>query len=372
MVRSVRLRPSRGFAALLGLLPLALGACVTHGDEFDLYPIYRNRQDPDSGQFAILWPLSNFEWDEEGETSWSVPFHYHQTRGEHEEMTLAPVIPLYFHQKMLDQETTGFFPLFSSTRTGARSDTTLLVLLAEWGAYQGEDELAALKIFPLFQWEEKGAGERLSLVRGIEIAPTGPLFSLLDMDRTGLSYGAETDEQALAVDFASVFGRIVNLFHWDDEGSHTDTRFLTLFANEDWSLFQRRVPHEGAPGADTGRTILFPLYFDIDHDDELNTTIFWPPYGSTSRGDDTVARYILFPLLRLRDDPVKKVSGFDFLWPLIGQLETEKGRRTWFQPLFSYETFDGGYEWTTILNMFGYGEAGERSRLRLFWIPWEL
>ncbi len=358
--------------SLLLLLPLLLSACVSEQGGLDLFPLYRNQQEEDRGEFSILYPLSNFEWDEEGEVSWTVPFHVHWRRGETEEVTMVPALPLYFHQKSLDVESTGLFPLFARTQAGGRTDTTLLVLLADWASYVGEEGLAALSVFPLFQWREEGAGERFSLLRALELGPTGAAVSLLDVDRTGLSYGDGEDQPALAVDFASVFGRIVSLFHYDDEGSHTDTRLLTLFANEDWSLYQRRTPHPGAPGADTARTILFPFYWDIQHDAATHTQVMWPFYGATSRDDQPITRYILFPLLKLTDDPEHDVSGFDFIWPLIGR-ETRGGTsQSWFRPLYHYAGFENGYEWTILLNMFGYGVNGDRSRLRLFWIPWEL
>jgi hypothetical protein len=247
-----------------------------------------------------------------------------------------------------------------------------LLWLLEWARYEGEDDLSALSVFPLFQWREEGAGTMLSFLRVLELAPTGPAVSLLDIDRTGLSYSTEEDRPALSLDVASVFGRIVNLFHYDDEGSHLDLRFLTLLASEDLSLFQYRWPHEDAPEADTGRTILFPLYFNIQHDTRTRSRIYWPFYGSTARGEQVLGRYILFPLLRLRDDPERQLTGFDFLWPLIGRERTALETTTWFQPLFKFIGYEDGYEWTVALNMFGYGRKGERSRLRLFWFPWEL
>ena len=357
---------------LVLLIPLALSACATEEGGFDLFPLYRNQQSADQGEFSILWPLSNFEWDQEGEVSWTVPFHIHMSEADGDELTMVPVFPLYYHQQSLDLEVTTYLPLYSETVEGARTQKSLLLFLVEWASTEGEEGLDAMSLFPLFQWREEGAGEMLSFLRALEISPTGPAVSLLDIDRTGLSYGQDADEQALSVDVASVLGRIVNLFHYDDEGSHTDTRFLTIFANEDWSLFQRRTPHEGAPGADNARTIFFPLYFDIQHDPTTRTRLVWPFYGSTQRGERTIGQYILFPLLRLTDDPESEVSGFDFLWPLIGREKKPLETTTWFQPLFKFIDYNEGYEWTAVLNMFGYGRVGEQSRVRLFWFPWEV
>ncbi|MFH0944170.1 MAG: hypothetical protein V2A76_03145 [Planctomycetota bacterium] len=365
-----RIRPS--FFRLALLIPLALPACATDQGGLDLFPLYRNQQEADRGEFSVLWPLSNFEWDQEGEVSWTVPFHVHMSKVDGDELTMVPAIPLYFHQRGLDLETTTVLPLYSRTIAGARTQTSLLLFLADWARMEGEEGLDGMSVFPLFQWRKEGAGEMLSFLRVLELGPTGPAVSLLDIDRTGLSYGEGEDQAALSVDVASVFGRIVNLFHYDDEGSHTDLRFLTIFANEDWSLFQRRTPHEGAPGTDTARTVFFPLYFDIQHDALHRTRIAWPIYGTTSRGERTINQYILFPLLKLTDDPEGQLSGFDFLWPLIGREKTPLETTTWFQPLFKHIGYEEGYEWTVLLNMFGYGRVGEKSRVRLFWFPWEL
>ena len=359
--------------SLVVLFPLLCGACVSEQGDFDLFPLYRNQQHEDRGEFSILWPLSNFEWDQDGESSWTIPFYAHWKTGEHVEGTAIPAIPpLYFHRRDLDFESVTYFPLYSRSTAGARTDTSVLTVLADWSRYEGEEDLSALSVFPLFQWREEGAGSRLSFLRALEIAPTGPAVSLLDIDRTGLSYSKAGDQPALSIDVASVFGRIVNLFHYDDEGSHSDVRFLTLLAAEDLSLFQYRWPHADAPETAAGRTVLFPFYFDIQHDAATRSRILWPFYGSTRRGDQAIGQYILFPLLRLRDDPERELSGFDFLWPLIGREKTALETTTWFQPLFKYIGFEDGYEWTVALNMFGYGHVGERSRLRLFWFPWEL
>ncbi len=368
-IRSIRV------AASALLLLSASGGCVTAPDDFDLWPIFRNQRSDGGGEVAVLWPLSKFEWSGDGmsESEWVFPFYAHWSNGDEDGVTLVPMVPpLYTHQERVDYESTSLFPLFSNVRTGARIDRSALVLLGEWSRYDGEEGLVRLNVFPLFQWEERGAGERLSLIRGLEISPTGPLFSLLDIDRTGLSIRPESDEPSLAVDFASVFGRIVNLFHWDDVGSHDDLRFLTLFANEDWSLFQRRAAHEGAPGDDQEKTILFPFYWNVRHAEDSRTRMLWPFYGSTTRGAATIARYFVFPLLWWEDDPERQRSSFHFLWPLIGTKEEEGQSAFWFRPLFSYEGSENGYEWSALLSFFGWGRDGDRSMLRLFWIPWEL
>jgi len=346
---------TRRFAIGLGLLAaMGGGGCATDKGEFDLWPLYRNaRGDDGSGEFAILWPLSSFEWNDTEEISWSVPFHVHWRTGDTEEATLIPMIPLYVHQRGPDFEATSVFPLFDRAKRGARTDTRLLVLLADWARYDGEDELAALGVFPLFKWAEAGGGDRLGIVHALELAPWRPLVSLLAIDDSAQSFTADGDAAGRAVDFGHLGAGLVNLVHWDDVGSHDDTRILTVLGNEDWSLFQRRTPHEGATGADNGKTILFPFWWDIQHDEKTRTRAFWPFYGSKVREDETLARWILFPLLKTESDATAKTSGFDLIWPV----------------LFSWDESEHGYEWSTILKAFGYGTDGEKSWIKLFWFP---
>ncbi|MBI4879086.1 MAG: hypothetical protein HY812_05415 [Planctomycetes bacterium] len=354
------------------LLLLALGACQTEGEGVDLFPLYRNVRTGEAREFSLLFPLSNFEWDEQETLTWTIPFHVHWRRGAHEQITLVPVLPLYFHQRNLRADIEGVFPLFSRSVQGGRTETSLLVLLADWATRSGDDGLAALSVFPLFQWRREGAGARFSLVRGLELSPTGPMVSLLDVDWTGLSYGEGEDERALAIDAGAVLGRIVNLLHYGDAGSHTEVRVLTLLANEEWSLIHWRAPHAGAPGADGARLVLFPFYWDIQHGAAERTRVLWPFYGFRERDGRAVLHYVLFPLLRLVDDEERERSGFDVLWPLIGHETNPIESSFWFHPLFQYTGFDGGYEWSVLLNMFGYGRKDEQKRVRLFWWPWVL
>src|SRR5690606_2216874 len=102
------------------------------------------------------------------------------------------------------------------------------------------------------------------------------------------------------------------------------------------------------------------------------TRVLWPFYGTKARGDDTLTRYVLFPLLRTHDDATAQASGWDVLWPLIGASEEQGVSRAWFRPLFSWMSREEGYEWSILLSSFGYAEAGERSRLKILWIPIEL
>ena len=349
---------TRRFAIGLGLLAaLVSGGCVTEKGDFDLWPLYRNARGADgSGEFAILWPLSNFEWSEDEEVSWTVPFHVHWETGDTEEGTLFPLIPLYVHQRAPDFEATSVFPLFDRAKRGARTDTRMLILLADWARYDGEEDLASLGVFPLFKWEDAGSGERLGLLHALELAPWRPLVSLLAIDDSKQSFGADEDTPGRSVDFVHAGAGLVNLFHWDDVGSHDDLRVLTVLGNEEWSLFQRRTPHDGATGGDTAQTIFFPFWWDVQHDAETRTRALWPFYGAKVRDDQTLARWILFPLLKTENDPDAGTSGFDVVWPV----------------LFSWDESETGYEWTTVLKAFGYGTDGEKSWLRLLWFPIDL
>lgn len=352
-------------------LLLILTSCVTEPGGFDLFPVYRNQESEEGREVSVLWPLSDFEWNDENTTSWVFPFFIHWKKGENEEGTMVPFLPLYFHHRSQNVESTSLFPIYSRIRRDTLIDDTLLLFLADWSYYENEEGLTRLGVFPLFRWQKKDAGIHYNIIRGFESFPLLD-FSLLEVDRTGLKFEGDRDSQALKLDILWVAGHIFDLFHYDNEGSHTDWRFLTLFNNEDWSLFQHRVPHPGAPASDTGRTVLFPFWWNIQHDDGTRTKVLWPPYGETVRGKQTIARYVLFPLLKLTDDPQKEVSGFDFLWPLVGHQKSKDGDAIWARPLFSMFMGEDSYEWKIILNAFGYGRVKDRSWIRVFWMPFEI
>lgn len=361
-------RLSRAFLVLLVVVPLAASAgCVTEPGEFDLWPLYRDQRGPDGREFAVLWPLSNFEQEGDDEKSWVFPFYLHWRHGEREEATLVPLIPpLYVRQETPDLAALNVFPLYGRVREGARTDRSVLLFLTEWSRYAGEDDLARLNVFPLFQWEERGAGDRLGLLWG------GTLLSALTLDRTGLSFREDGDQPGLAVDVMSVLGGLVTLFHRDDVGSHDDLRVLNLFANEDWSLFVHRTPHQGTPGADTARTVLFPFYWNVRHGAGSRTRVYWPFWGTTTREDQPISWYVLFPLLWIVDDEARGRSAWHLPWPIIGREETPERTDFWLRPLFHWTGHPDGHEWSALLNFLGYGRVGEKRYVRFLWIPWGL
>lgn len=313
----MRVRVWRGM--LCGLL-LATGACRSSDDEregVDLFPLYRNVSDGTTGERSVLFPLSNAEWDDELDVSrsWIFPFYVKWHGGTQEEGIFVPMLPLYMHRRSAEMETTQYVPFWGRTTENGAVRTNVLLFLFEWTRAERSGELEASSVFPLYQWETGGAGQRFSLLRAVEMFLTGPVVSLLDVDTRVPSFRGATDEPGLKIDVLHAVGKLVQLFHWGDAGSYTETRLLTIFASEPLSLFQRKVPHEGAPGAVERRTVLFPFYWDTD-------------------------------------------DGVEQTW------------RLW--PFYTTSKTATGSSWSIIAGAFGMGHEGETRTLKLLWIPIEL
>lgn len=313
----MRVRAWRGM--LCGLL-LATGACSSSEDKregVDLFPLYRNVSDGTTGERSVLFPLSNAEWDDELDVSrsWIFPFYVKWHGGTQEEGIFVPMLPLYMHRRSAEMETTQYVPVWGRTIENGTVRTNVLLFLFEWARAERSGELEASSVFPLYQWETGGAGQRFSLLRAVEMFPTGPIVSLVDVDTRVPSFGGATDESGLKIDVLHAVGKLVQLFHWGDAGSYTETRLLTIFASEPLSLFQRKVPHEGAPGAVERRTVLFPFYWDTD-DGVEQTWRLWPFYATSKTAT--------------------------------------------------------GSSWSIIAGAFGMAHEGEARTLKLLWIPIEL
>ncbi|MBL8766471.1 MAG: hypothetical protein JNL94_03845 [Planctomycetes bacterium] len=313
----MRVRGLRGI--VIGLL-LATGACSSSEDKregIDLFPLYRDVSDGTSGERSVLFPLSNAEWDDELQVSrsWIFPFYVRWHGGTEEEGLFVPMLPLYMHRRSPDMETTQYVPVWGRTTEGGVERTNVLLFLFEWAREQRSGELEASSVFPLYQWEKGGAGQRFSLLRAGEMFMTGPIVSLLDVDTRVPSFRANADEPGLKIDVLHAVGKLVQLFHWGDAGSYTETRLLTIFASEPLSLFHRKVPHDGAPGALERRTVFFPFYWDTD-DGVERTWRLWPFYATTESST--------------------------------------------------------GSNWSIVSGAFGMAHEGEKRTLKLFWIPIEL
>lgn len=353
------------------LAPLAVVAAATgciSESGVDLFPLYRDLEEDGREEFSILWPLSNFESDADGASSWVAPFYYAMEEGEESEGLIVPLIPpIWISSDAPLGRSRTVFPLYSTKTDDRRTESDLLLFLANWRSYEGEDGLAALKVLPLFQWEDDVGRRRFALAH-VGGPAQGALVSLFERERAGVAYHGDGDEVGTRVDVGTALFQFVDLFHYDDIGSHTDVRFLNVTGNDLVSLFQHVSPHEGAPGADWGRTVLFPLWWDIE-DAGRRTRHLWPLYGATTKGGETLVHWVVFPLLRLEDDPESGVSRTDFLWPLIGHKEDAERSRTWFFPVFQQTSTPKGYAWDVILGMFGYAAGEEESQLTLFWFP---
>lgn len=362
--------PARILLVLLLPSLFAAPGCISDSG-VDIFPLYRNLEEPDgSTETSVLWPLSNFESNETGSSSWVAPFYY-SADGDTGEGLIVPLIPpIWLTTDNMLGGSRQVFPLYSTKTQGAKTESDVLLVLADWTSYAGDDGLASLNVLPLFQWGDDLGRKRLAFAH-VGNAGTGALVSLFEKEEYGTAYYGEGDQPGFRLDIGSLLFHFVELFHYDDVGSHTDIRFLNITGNEVVSLFQHVSPHEGAPGADYGRTIAFPFWWDMS-DGDTRTRHFWPLYGATERGEETLVHWILFPLLRLESDEKAESSRTDFIWPLIGAQSDPGKSRSWFFPLYQYTSTEKGYAWDVILGSFGYGSTGDRSQLTLLWIPIDL
>ena len=358
------LRPRRPLLLPLVLAASAVGCVSDRG--VDLFPLYRDIETDEGSEFSILWPLSNFEQMGDARTSWTFPFHYKASDERSSELSVPLFPPLYTDNEAPGTSSTQLFPLFSRAVSGARTEDKLLLFLADWVTTES-DGLTSLGVLPLFQWNGEPGRSRFAFGH---IGGSGPaaLVSLYEQETSGLAYYGAGDEPGFRVEILRALGHLVALFHHDTTGSHTRTRLLTLLGIESASLFQRVTPHEGAPGAIHERTVLFPLWWDLREDD-TRTRVFWPPYGQTTRGDQTIGHYILFPLLRIKDDPDREFFRTDFIWPLTGRLTEGENSYTWLFPLWRHYGYADGYQWDAILGMFGYKSRADDRELTLLWFP---
>ncbi len=308
MQRPASCLPLAPVFAIFAAFAASFSGCTSEGkvprEGIDVFPLYRDVSGADGSEFSVLWPLASSTHDAEKDVAWFFPFFLHIEHGEHGangETMLFPFFPIWMVQRDADMQYEHVLPLWSRTYHDGRTDSALVLFLVEWSRQAGEDGLVAHSLFPAYQWVKGGPGNRLSLVRFGEMFPTGPLFSLLDLDETGVRREKDHDVPGSSIDFGGVFGRIVNVFHTADVGAFDETRFLTLFANETWSLFYHRAPHEGAPGADVDggatTTRLFPLFSRTtsptssewsgplwmfgwkEADGKKTLTLFWIPIG---------------------------------------------------------------------------------------------
>lgn len=354
---------------LLPTLAGALPACVTD-EGVDAFPLYRSRGDDAKGSVSVLWPLSHFEWSEGSSRSWVFPFYFRDVQGDEREVFGAPIVPLFVRERARDRRSVRLFPIFSRTEDRSGRETSLLLFLAKWRTH-ASGRLDRLALFPLFDWSRKGGGSRLVLGGGLDAFPTGPLLALFEWDGGGVSIGPEGDRPARSVSVGSVWGRLFELFHFDDRGRYDDVRLATVLASEDLSLVRFRTPHTDVGEDDRHRRIVFPVFFDVARDEGRHTVVVWPPYGRTRRDGHTIERFVFFPLLRTFDDPQEGRSGFDVLWPLAGRRVEGEVRRLWLHPVFAWAAGPRGYEWRLLLGLLGYGRSGDRRLIRVLFVPFE-
>jgi hypothetical protein len=360
---------------ILAALALAatLGACASEYEGVDLFPLYRDVGDEQAGEFFWLLPPIWSSWDDQGSLSWSLPFHLHRVAGEHSQLTLVPLVPLWYRNRSVDADVTAFFPLWNRTVTGVRREHTVALLLAKWTAHDDEPGLQGLSISPLFAWRARPHGRILDFVTTDDFLTgkrgPGALLNLLSIDTSQPRFGAQ-DGDALDIDFLAAGGGIVQLFHHGDSGSHDDTRFLTLFASEPLSLFRWRRPHEGAPGEAQRSLQFFPLWLDFE---DAGSRFFsaWPVYGFAQADSRVTRRYFAWPLLTVSSEGETGRDGFAAIFRLFGS-ETERGiDETWLWPLFDVKRAERGHDWNVLFGLIGHGENEQRSVLRILWIPFE-
>lgn len=361
--------------ALIALILLATAGCSTEYEGVDLFPLYRDVGDEKAGEFFWLLPPWYESWSPGERLSWSLPFHLHSESGPRTELTMVPLLPLYFHNREPDSELLSIFPIYQRSTTGARSDSKVLLLLAGWSKDAGDSDLKALSVTPLFDWSVEGTGIRRGYVTTSDFltgrAGAGALFTLLDVDRTGLAFhgGDVADETSTVVDFVCVFGGLFRFFRTGDAGSFDEWRLVTLFDSEPLSLVRWRTPHEGAPGAQGGARTIFPLWFDLD-DGTARMRMFWPFYGQSQRGDSVTDRWFVYPLVHTFADADEQRDGTDFLWRLAGSSDEHGESATWFHPLFRRRSTADSSSWDVLFGLVGWERKGDESSIETFWFHW--
>lgn len=362
----------RGLACLVPVaLASSFSGCTSEYQGVDLFPIYRDVGDEKAGEFFWLLPPVWKSWKGDESLSWSLPFHLHQSKGEHDELTLIPLIPLWYQQKTLDVETRAIFPLWQRETAGVQNVTKLLLGLGGYTSMDDEPGLRSLTVAPLFGFAKTPGGTNLEFVTTGDIL-TGKggrnaVLSGVALDRS-VPYFGEQDRPGLAIDVLNVFGGLVQLFHHDDQGTHDETRVLTLFASEPLALFRHRTPHHGAYGSDESGSHFAPFWFDYADKDGRFFSL-WPFYGFRTRGEQTIGRYVVWPLLTLRSDDQEQQHGFEGIVKLFGVLEDHGTTDRWLFPLFSVKTSERGHDWRVLLGLFGHAENEERSVLYVLWFP---
>jgi hypothetical protein len=357
------------------LLPLAtFGACGTIYEGVDLFPLYRDVGDEKAGEFWLLLPPVYSEWNENESLSWSLPFHLHRRTGAHSELTHYPLLPIWYHSKTPASELKALFPLWQRDRIGVRDTTKIALLLANWTTYSDEPGLKALGIAPLFQWRAGVAGDAHEFVTTGDFLTgkygAGALASFVSIDRTRPSFGT-VDGPGIEFDLVNLGGGLVQLFHYDNTGTHDETRLLTLFGSEPLALYRHRAPHEGTAGDRDSVTMLFPLWFDFVMNSTERFFSLWPFYGYSQRESAVTDRYFAWPVLTTRHDTNVNGSGFELLAGWLGSVETSELDETWCWPLFSVKTSDRGHDWRVLFGFLGHAANESRRVTYLFWIPIE-
>lgn len=362
-------------AALASCLVLSsLVGCATEYEGIDLMPLYRDVGDEKAGEFFWLIPPYWSSWDENETLSWSIPFHLHKTTGEHSELTYVPILPLWYHNRSPQVESTALVPLWQRDREGVRSKTKLLLFVASWTSDDDAEGLRAFALAPLFGWREGAQGDAWDFVTTNDLVTgksgAGALVSLMAIDRTKPSFGT-TDEPGIEFDFVNLVGGLVQLFHHDTTGSHDETRLLTLFASEPLALFRRRTPHEGGYGDGDSVTMFFPFYWNYRWNAKDRLFAVWPFYGFSEKDEIVTERYVLWPLLTTYHDDAGKRHGFEALLGLFGSGDEGGIDETWLWPLFDVKSNERGHDWSVLLGLFGHARNETRSVTRVLWIPFE-
>ncbi len=365
----------RAVRAAFFLTIASLAACDSPYHGTDLFPLYRDTGDAKAGEFFQPLPPYWHSWSDDGKESlsWSFPFHLHRQKGEFDELTLVPLIPIYFHQKTFDSETKSIFPIWQQDSMGVRETTKLLLFVVGWTANSDEPGLQGLTVCPFFSWMNNPSGRSWDAVTTGDFFTgkpgAGALFSLLAVDHSR-PYIGEKDAEGTDIDVFNVLGGFVQLFHTGDSGSHDETRFLSLFGSEPLSLVRHRSPHPGGYGKDNSVTTVFPFYFDIQ-DSDGGLFEIWPIYGKRTRGETVTDRHFVWPLLTTSNDDVEHRHGFSCLLGLFGSLEENEIANRWLFPLFFVKTSDRGHDWRILYGFLGHAANESKRVTYVLWIPFE-
>jgi len=224
------------------------------------------------------------------------------------EDTFLLIIPFYYHRRKPFREDTFYF-LFGRRRDGGRSTYYPLFPLI---SFSPADEASrwSFFLFPLVDLEIDGPRGNLDILN---------VLGLVELFGRKWGRPPPPDETERRGSFSLVnILNLVKLAGGSDMGEYEDFEFVTLWASEKVSLFQRHWKRDGSEG----RTILFPFYWHF-RDPRSECRNFWPLL-SFSGGDGWSRCGIISDMFSLKKEGGKKTMKLFWFIPISWGRTSEK------------------------------------------------